>query len=89
MTLPMINKLPLIGWMLSIIANVSLSVPFWFFWTVCGIGAKFFYWLPTVYLHIGFWESVGVFICAGIVKEVVTPKFANVTQTNTNNENKE
>jgi len=82
----MINKLPIIGWALSIFANVSLSVPFWIFWTNCGIGQKFFYWLPAVYLKLGFWECVGFFICFGIVKSLITPTFVSVSQTNNNNE---
>lgn len=80
----MINKLPVIGWVLSLTANVSLAIPFWIVWNPCGIGAKFFYWLPTVYLHTGFWETVGFFIAAGIVKSVVTPNIASVSQENNN-----
>ncbi len=80
----MINKLPIIGWILSIVANVSLSIPFWLCWTVFGIGTKFFYWLPPVYLAPGFWECVGFFICAGIFKATLTPQIASVSQSNTN-----
>ena len=78
----MINKLPFIGWFLSLAANVSLSIPFWLFWSAGGIGTKFFFFLPQVYLTPGFWDCVGFFICAGILKSTLTPSFVNVSQTN-------
>lgn len=64
----MINKLPIIGWLLSFVASVSLSIPFWICWTHYGIGAKYFYWLPEVYQHIPFWNCVGLFIVLSIIK---------------------
>jgi len=85
----MINKLPFIGWAFSFIASVSLSVPFWFIWTFCGIGEKYFYFLPTVYHSIPFWSSVGLFMVVGILKAVLTPKFATVSQTVKNNTKEE
>jgi hypothetical protein len=78
----MINKLPVIGWLLSLVANVSLSVPFWICWTACGIGAKYFYWLPELYQRIPFWDCVGLFIAISIVKGALVPQFASVSQTN-------
>ena len=81
----MINKLPFIGWFFSFVANVSMAIPFWICWTVCGIGPKYFYWLPEVYRSISFWDCVGLFICAGIIKGTFIPNFANVNQSNTNN----
>lgn len=80
----MINKLPIIGWALSLIANISLSVPFWIAWTVCGIGAKYFYWLPPVYKSIPFWDCVGIFICVAIIKGAILPSLASVDNSNTN-----
>ena len=52
----MINKLPVIGWLLSICASISLSIPFWICWTAFGLGAKYFYWMPEVYQRIPFWN---------------------------------
>ena len=80
----MINKLPIIGWMLSLVANISLSVPFWIAWTCCGIGAKYFYWLPPVYQVIPFWNCVGLFVCISIIKGTLIPTLASVSNSNTN-----
>lgn len=81
----MINTIPVIGWILSIIANVSMSIPFWFCWTVCDLGKKYFYWLPEVYQDISFWNCVGLFIILSIIKGVFYPSF-NVNNSNTNKE---
>ena len=80
----MINKLPIIGWLLSLVANISLSVPFWIVWSYFGIGAKYFYWLPPVYQAISFWNCVGLFICISILKAVLVPTLASVSNSNTN-----
>ena len=61
---------------------MSLAVPFWIIWTNYGIGRKFFYFLPEVYLSPGFWECVGIFIVAPIVKKLITPTLVSVSQTN-------
>lgn len=77
----MINKLPLLGWIISAIANISASVPFWFVWTKCGLGTKYFGFLPDVYASPGFWNTVGIFIILSILKSF--SPFA-VTQHNNN-----
>ncbi len=63
-----INVIPVVGWFLSFIGNVSLAIPFWFVWKVCGIGQTYFYFLPERYLTMGFWGTVGVFIVLGILR---------------------
>lgn len=78
----MINAIPVIGWALSLFFVASLSVPFWFIWTVCGIGATYAYFLPAVYLAPGFWHCVGVFIVVGILKAVFMPRLVVRTETN-------
>jgi hypothetical protein len=75
------NAIPIIGWLVSLTMNVSLAVPFWIVWTLCGIGSKFAYFLPEVYKAPGFWEVVGIFIAISILKGAV-PKVASVTQSN-------
>jgi hypothetical protein len=73
----MINAIPLVGWFFSAVFAVSLAVPFWLIWTVCGIGQTFAYWLPPVYLVPGFWQCVGVFIAVSIIKAVFVPTFVS------------
>lgn len=75
----MINKLPFLGWLISIIASISMSIPFWLFWTSAGLGARYFYWLPDVYLRIPFWHCVGLFIIVSILKSELTPTLASVS----------
>ena len=79
----MINKLPFIGWLLSLTANTSLSIPFWFFWTWMGLGRTYFYFIPSTYFHIPFWHCVGLFIILGIFKSMI-PTIVSVSQSNTN-----
>lgn len=78
----MINKLPIIGWLFSIIGAVGVSVPFWLFWTVGGLGERYFYFLPPIYQSIPFWDCVGLSIVIAILKGTLTPSFVSVTQTN-------
>lgn len=73
----MINAIPIFGWFLSALFSISLAVPFWFIWTVCGYGAAYAYWLPAIYLHPPFWDCVSVFIVASIIKAVFIPTFSS------------
>ena len=71
----MINALPIVGWLISAILAVSISVPFWICWTVCGLGEKYFYWLPSVYHSIPFWHCVGLATILVILKAFFYPRF--------------
>jgi hypothetical protein len=75
-----INALPIVGWLLSFIGNVSLAVPFWICWTVCGIGGLYFDFLPEQWRSIPFWNCVGLFLSVSIIKTVFVPKIASVSQ---------
>jgi hypothetical protein len=75
----MINALPIIGWLLSIGVNISLAVPFWFLWTVCGLGRAYFDFVPAKYQYLPFWHCVGLFIVISILKCVLVPKLATVS----------
>ena len=79
----MLNAIPVVGWILDFLCRASLAFPFWLIWTVWGVGQKYFYFLPEVYLTPGFWNCVGVFIVVGILKTVFVPKLASI-----NNEQK-
>jgi len=75
------NAIPFLGWAISLFFAASLAVPFWFIWTICGIGARYFYFLPETYLAVPFWHCVGLFIVCDIIKQSFIPKLASVTQT--------
>lgn len=64
----MLNKIPVIGWLLTLIASISLSIPFWVCWTACGLGKTYFTFLPSRWQAIPFWHCVGMFLIAGILK---------------------
>ena len=73
------NALPIVGWFISIFCAMSTSVPFWFFWTYLGLGEKYMGFMPSVYLHPSFWDCVGCFVLAWIVKGSFVPNLATVT----------
>jgi hypothetical protein len=73
------NKIPFLGWFLSAVSAISLSVPFWLCWTIGGLGEKYFSWLPLVYQSISFWNCVGLFIVIAIIKGTLTPKLFSVS----------
>jgi hypothetical protein len=75
----MLNAIPIIGWLLSLVFSISLAIPFWLIWTIGGIGETYFYWLPPVYHSIGFWESVGLFMVISILKAMLVPKIVSVS----------
>ncbi len=81
-----LNGIPLIGWIIDFCIKVSLAIPFWIIWSLCGIGNKFFYFLPEIYREPGFWEIVGLFIAVPILYLIFVPKLVKVSQ---NNENKQ
>ena len=74
----MINSIPLLGWIISLLANVSLAVPFWICWSCCDIGIDFFSFLPLIWQTPGFWQCVGLFMVASIIMGLV-PRLASVT----------
>lgn len=75
----MINGLPIVGWIVSFVVNASMAVPFWYCWTVCGIGQTYFAFLPPQYHVIGFWSCVGLFIVISILKAVLVPQSLRTT----------
>lgn len=73
-----LHMIPVVGWILGGLFSVSMSVPFWFCWTICGIGRAYFDFLPSKYQSIPFWHCVGLAIVIGILKTVLIPRLVNV-----------
>lgn len=69
----MLNAIPIIGWLLSLLFSVSVSVPFWFLWTLNNFGTEYFSFLPEKYQTIPFWDCVGLFIIVSILKGTLMP----------------
>lgn len=81
------NAFPIVGWLLSFIGNASVAVPFWIIWTKCGLGDFYFgEYLPARFVNLPFWHTVGLFMCASIIRGQV-PKLASVSNTNTCKDN--
>jgi len=73
----MVNYIPIIGWLISLLFNTFLAIPFWFLWTACGVGRVYFYWLPATYLDLPFFHCIGLFMVISMLKVVLTPKLLN------------
>ncbi|HEY4506768.1 MAG TPA: hypothetical protein VJH71_01205 [Candidatus Paceibacterota bacterium] len=78
----MLNVIPVVGWILDIFFKASLAVPFWFIWTVCGFGKRYFYFVPPVYQDLPFFHCLGLFIVIPIIYIIVVPKIISVSQNN-------
>lgn len=76
----MLNAIPIFGWFLSAFFSISLAIPFWWLWTVCGYGSAYFYWLPSIYLHPPFWDCVAIFMIVSILKMFI-PTFSSSSST--------
>jgi hypothetical protein len=72
-----LNAIPVVGWIVTGLFAISTAIPFWFIWTRCGIGEIYFFFLPETYKSIPFWDSVGLFIIAWILKSLF-PKLASI-----------
>ena len=75
----MLNAIPIIGWLISFITTVSLSLAFWICWSVGNIGKTYFYFLPNIYQDISFWNCVGLFITISILKGTLIPSIFKVS----------
>ncbi len=56
--------------------SVILALIFWVVWINFGIGPKYFAFLPTAFLQIGFWDTVGVFLILAVLKAVALPSLS-------------
>ena len=72
------NAIPGLGWMISVGVAISMAIPFWLFWTVGKIGAKFFYFMPPTYQVMGFWDTVMLFVVVSIIKSVFIPTLGRI-----------
>lgn len=71
-----INYIPVVGWLIALFFQASIAVPFWFLWTYCEYGKRFFFFLPEVYQSLAFLECIGLFIVLSILRTAIYPKFS-------------
>lgn len=64
----MLNYIPVIGWIGSLIFNMSVVFPLWFIWTPCGYGRHYLSgFAPERFLAIPYWDFVAMAICLSIL----------------------
>ena len=73
----MINAIPVLGWLISFVLSVCISIPFYFLWN--WLAPIYGYWLPRVYLEVPFWHCVGLFMLMPMVKTLLVPKIASAS----------
>jgi hypothetical protein len=78
------GALPIIGWIIGPLLAISSAIPLWFVWSYCGLGGKYFHFIPELYHYIPFWDMVGLFLIVWVLKSLV-PNIASNNNTNTNN----
>jgi len=64
------NYIPIVGWFVSILINMSLAFPFWFLWTQLGAGSRYFSWLPSIWHKVPYWDLVGLFVLVHILYDL-------------------
>ena len=75
----MLNAIPVVGWLLTFVGNVSMAIPFWICWTCCGLGQKYFDFLPSQWQAIPFWNCVGLFMIGGIIRSFIPRSIVSAT----------
>lgn len=69
----MLNAIPILGWLLSLLLSMSVAVPVWYCWTVCGLGEIYGGSLPTVWRAVPYWHIVGLVIVVSTLRATVWP----------------
>ena len=64
--------------LINILLDVLMAVPFWLFWTIFGIGDKYFYFLPVIYHNISLWHCISIFICLETIRWVLLKNSSSV-----------
>lgn len=62
---------PIWVWVAGTLILFALSFVFWFVWTICEIGRKYFDFLPERLQAPGFWAVLGILICVSILGNLV------------------
>ena len=70
-----ITAIPFIGWVVGPIIAFFSAIPFYVIWHWMNI-KKFFYFLPDIYLNIGFWDLAFLFIIVSFLKSLILPSFS-------------
>lgn len=66
--------LVLLNWLIT----AALALPAWLLWTVCGLGARYFAFLPTAWQTITLPHLAGLFVLVAVVRAALTPLMAEL-----------
>lgn len=70
------SVVPVLGWAVSAVLAFLIAIPVHFLWH--WLGPIYFPFVPTLYLGIGFWDTVGMLVLVGFAKLIIFPSAMNV-----------
>lgn len=62
-------QVPIIGWLISFILNLFLTIPTYYLWNY--IAPKYLYFIPEKYQVLPFWDILWIIMLISIVKYVL------------------
>lgn len=68
-----LNLIPVVGWLIAAVICFFIAIPIYFLWN--WLAPIYFYWLPSVFLHIPFTHIVGLLWLISSVKGIILPEF--------------
>ena len=70
-----LTVIPVLGWIITAILAILIAIPLHFLWS--WLAPTYLYFLPSVYLNIGFIDMAGLLVLIGFVKLIVLPAALN------------
>jgi hypothetical protein len=67
--------IPVLGWIVSAILAVFITIPLHFLWT--WLAPVYFSFVPAVYLNMDFWDMAGLLVLIGFIKLIIYPSAFN------------
>lgn len=67
-----LNMIPIVGWVLAAILCTLVAIPVNFLWNL--YVPEYFSFLPSVWHHIPFWDSVGLIWLVISIKGIILPQ---------------
>jgi len=70
--MPAIYAIPLVivaNWLLTVV----MAIPCWLLWTVCGVGGRYFDFLPAAWRSVPLVHMAGLFLLFAIGRSAVSP----------------
>lgn len=75
-----ISVFPVVGWLISALLAIAVTIPLHFLWG--WLAPTYFYFLPPVYLNMGFIDMAGLVVLMGFLKMVFLPSAKSATVKN-------